>query len=71
MENTNAYEEKSADATAVLLPKNKEVLYALDIIRQQWQFEGKTIYTFLQLERKRKDSMENKIKQTTITQYFT
>ena len=61
MENTNAYEEKSADATAVFLPKNKEVLYALDIIRRQLQFEGKTIYTFLQLERKGKIAWKIKL----------
>ena len=51
-------------------PKNKEVLHALAIIRRRLQFEGADMDTFLRLERQMQDSMQNKIKQTTITEYF-
>ena len=51
-------------------PENKEVLHALDIIRRRLQFEGENMDTFLRLEEKMQDSMQNNIKQTTIAQYF-
>ena len=47
----------------VLLIKNA-------IIRRQLQFEGADMDTFLRLERQMQDSMQNKIKQTTIAEYF-
>ena len=62
VENDDANEENSTDATAVIPSKNKEVLHALDKIRQRPQFEGENMDTFLRLERKRLDSMQNKIK---------
>ena len=62
--------KSSADATAVTPPKNKEVLHALAIIRRWLQFEGADMDTFLRLERQMQDSMQNKIKQTTIAEYF-
>ena len=62
--------ESSADATAVTPPKNKEVLHALAIIQRRLQFEGADMDTFLRLERQMQDSMQNKIKQTTIAEYF-
>ena len=40
------------------------------IIRRQLQFEGADMDTFLHLERQMQDSMQNKIKQTTIAEYF-
>ena len=40
------------------------------IIRQRLQFEGADMDTFLRLERQMQDSMQNKIKQTTIAEYF-
>ena len=70
VENDDANKENSADATAVIPPKNKEVLHALDIIRRRLQFKGENMDTFFRLERKMQDSMQNKIKQTAITQYF-
>ena len=63
-------EESSADATAVTPPKNKEVLHALAVIQRRLQFEGADMGAFLRLERQMQDSMQNKIKQTTISQYF-
>ena len=50
--------------------KNIEVLRALDITRQRLQFKGENMDTFFRLERKMQGSMQNKIKQTTIAQYF-
>ena len=55
--------KKTADTTTVISPKNKEVLYALEIIRQQLQFEGENMDTFLRLDRQMQDSRHNKIKQ--------
>ena len=69
-ENDDADEENFANATAVIPPKNKKVLHALDIIRQRLQFERENVDTFLWLERKMQDSMQNKIKERTIAQYF-
>ena len=63
-------EESSADATAVTPPKNKEVLHTLAVIQRRLQFEGADMGAFLCLERQMQDSMQNKIKQTTISQYF-
>ena len=63
-------EESSADATEVTPPKNKEVLHTLAIIRRRLQFERADMDTFLCLERQIQDSMQNKIKQTTIAEYF-
>ena len=40
------------------------------IIRQRLQFEGADMDTFFRLERQMQDSMQNKIKQTTIAEYF-
>ena len=68
VENDNANEKNSADATAVIPSKNKGVLHVLDIIRERLQFEGENMDTFLRLERKMQDSMQ--IKQTTIMPYF-
>ena len=70
VENKDANEECSADTTAVMSPKNKEVIYEFDIIRRRLQFEGENMDAFFRLERKMQDSMQNKIKQTTIAQCF-
>ena len=40
------------------------------IIRRRLQFEGADMDTLLRLERQMQDSMQNKIKQTTIAEYF-
>ena len=40
------------------------------IIQRRLQFEGADMDTFLRLERQMQDSMQNKIKQTTIAEYF-
>ena len=40
------------------------------IIRRRLQFEGADMDTLLRLERQMQDSMQNKIKQTSIAEYF-
>ena len=45
--NDTTNKENSADATTVILPKNKEVLHTLEIIRQRLQFEGENMDIFL------------------------
>ena len=56
----NQVENKDAndDVTAVFPPKNKEVLFIFDIIRRRLQFKGEKMDTFLQSERKMRDSAQ-------------
>ena len=70
VETDDVNEESSADATAVTPTKNKEVLLALAVIQRRLLFEEADMGAFLRLKRQMQDSMQNKIKKTTIVQYF-
>ena len=71
VETDDVNEASPVDATALTPLKNKEVLHALDTIRQRLQFKEEDMDMFLRLEKQMQDSMQNNIKQSTIAQYFT
>ena len=54
-----------------LVSYTEQILLIKNAIIRRWlQFEGADMDTFLRLERQMQDSMQNKIKQTTIAEYF-
>jgi len=46
------------DAIIMIPPKNREVLHALNTIRQRLLFEGADINTFFRLEKEMQESMQ-------------